>query len=692
MYKILLIAFIFFTQGFIQAQNLPSSYDLRDVNGHNYVSSVKAQQGGTCWTHGAMAAIEGNLILTGVWQQSGETGEPNMAEYHLDWWNGFNQFNNDDLSPPTGNGLSVHNGGDYRVTAAYLSRGEGAVRDIDAQIFVSAPILTDTSYHYFYCRDIEWYADGENSNRINIIKQKIIQYGVMGTCMCVGGFWTNGNIHYQPISDLNEPNHAIAIVGWDDNFQTPAEQPGAWLCKNSWGSGWGNNGYFWISYFDKHCGKQPQMGAVSLYNIEPNKYDHFYYHDYHGWRDEMPKCYEAINQFKSQKYEKLRSVSFYTAKDSISYRIIVARNFNFNHLTDTLNVKSGFINHLGFHTIDLDSITILSPSETFFIYLFLSDGGMPFDRTSEVPVLLGSTSRTSVTSTSKLSQSYFLDDLGIWKDLYTFDTSANFCIKGLSNYLLPDTCKKPQGDTSVCLGQGFSIYKIPKTNFTENYLWQLSPQNAGYIVNFDTIAHIYWNNSFSGSASLNVKGLNSSGNGAFSNSLLIKKHQLPEVYIGNDTSITSSQSITLTTTNNYTSYLWNTLNTSSSIIVSGNQFNPGIYSFSVLVTDSNNCMNSDTILITIIDDVNINENNSNAFSITPNPAHTDCIINLYSTVNQDISVNIYDMYRIIIKENFKVFAGQNTKKINISTLKDGIYIVVIKEKTKQYYKKLIISN
>ncbi|MDA7950772.1 MAG: lectin like domain-containing protein, partial [Pirellulaceae bacterium] len=368
-------------------------------------------------------------------------------------------FKNSDLpGDPKGTGMKIHAGGDYRVSAAYMSRGDGFVLSdkansdnvADKNWFQSAPEINDEGYQKFYARDIEWYVLGPGLEGISAIKRAIMRDGAIGTCYCSGRtFLSKDFIHYQPHSSPRDPNHSVAIIGWDDTKITSEEGkrpplPGAWLIKNSWGTNRGDNGYYWISYFDKHAAQHVELGAASFRNIEPLRYNSFYYHDYHGWRDSLTEVSRAFNAYTAEKDEEIVAASFYTSTNNVDYTVKIFGRFEDGLLLDELGSLSGTSEISGFHTVDLAEAVNIKKDDKFYVYVEFSNGGHAIDRTSYIPVLLGADEDKPkgpiVTSKASPGESYYYDGSS-WKDLYdykfdnpswgTFDKTANFCIKAL---------------------------------------------------------------------------------------------------------------------------------------------------------------------------------------------------------------------------------------------------------------------
>lgn len=96
------------------------------------------------------------------------------------------------------------------------------------------------------------------------IKQAIVKYGsVISSMIATASF----QVYAGGVYDLNDGsyvgpipqvNHVIQIIGWDD-------AQGAWLIKNSWGTGWGIGGFGWLAY------RTNGIGAYSIW-IEAQKY------------------------------------------------------------------------------------------------------------------------------------------------------------------------------------------------------------------------------------------------------------------------------------------------------------------------------------------------------------------------------------------------------------------------------------
>lgn len=412
------------------------AFDLRDAGGRVLLTSVKNQKGGTCWAHGTMAALESNLLVTGAWAAAGESGEPALAAYHLDWWNGFNdQFDAD--TAPDSIGLPIHEGGDYRMAAAYLSRGEGAVRAADAPTYQKPSPERSDAYHYFYARDIEWLAMGTSGDTVPIVKAALVSSGAVATVIGYqDAYYAQAtSSFYQPPDSTWEPSHAVTIVGWDDDRVTAAPGRGAWLVKNSWGTSWGEGGYFWVAYADKYAGREPDLGAVAFRNVEPMRYRAIYSHDYHGWRDTAAVS-DAFNAFVAKgaagERERIGAVSFYTASPGQPFTIRLHRRFENGALSELVAEKHGTAVFPGLHTVDLDAIVEVPAGERFFVELELPGGAQPVDRTSLLRRMMGTKARVTVASRASAGESFYRSASGAWKDLQGWDKSANFCIKALA--------------------------------------------------------------------------------------------------------------------------------------------------------------------------------------------------------------------------------------------------------------------
>jgi PKD repeat protein len=87
---------------------------------------------------------------------------------------------------------------------------------------------------------------------IDAIKTELMNRGPLITYfLATGSFSRWGSSHhspddYYPFEEADGANHAVIIVGFKDDLSI--ENGGYWICKNSWGTEWGYNGFFNIEY------------------------------------------------------------------------------------------------------------------------------------------------------------------------------------------------------------------------------------------------------------------------------------------------------------------------------------------------------------------------------------------------------------------------------------------------------------
>ena len=127
--------------------------------------------------------------------------------------------------------------------------------------------------------------DGKDFERI---KEAVFKYGGVHTAIYGEFADAQSSSHYYNKDKSSycyigseKPNHEIMIIGWDDNypkenFNMDLEGNGAFLCQNSWGEEFGDNGVFYVSYYDVNIGNH---NVVYTKIEETDNYDHIIVED-----------------------------------------------------------------------------------------------------------------------------------------------------------------------------------------------------------------------------------------------------------------------------------------------------------------------------------------------------------------------------------------------------------------------------
>jgi len=216
---------------FTATQAIPSSWDWRQMDG---VTPIKNQLTcGSCWAFATVGPIESSIRIRDA--QTVDLAEQWLVscnrELPLKWgcdggWFAFDYFiRKKDLCSQYGGVLEKY----FPYAAADLPCS-------------GCPYTRD---HYIDA----WYyiGDGISIPPIDQIKQAIMEFGPVGVGVFVTDPWYGygGGIYNNCIS-ATETNHAVTVVGWDDDFQGSGQ--GVWIVKNSWGKDWGDDGYMYIVY------------------------------------------------------------------------------------------------------------------------------------------------------------------------------------------------------------------------------------------------------------------------------------------------------------------------------------------------------------------------------------------------------------------------------------------------------------
>ena len=323
---------------------------------HGWDTSVKNQGSlGICWDYAVIAVLETAIKkATGV--------EVDLSENNLK--NLISKYS------PYGGGREPNAGGGAWDAASYIANSLGPVfESVDnTGAFGFSPLLMNT-YHVSNVVFTSRSRDAPLDN--DAIKEAVMKYGAIKIGIDAGA--GEGYNFYHNTS--TGTNHAVAIVGWDDNYAAsnfPNNCPGdgAWIVKNSWGPGTGKEGYIYVSYYDSAAAWGNMIYVIFNETI---RYSRVYQYDQsnHGMRDSGASNSWYKNTYTSVKDEGL--VAFSTFFDEItSWELSVYVGDELKHTQSGSSIAAGYF------TFNFGEVIPVAKGEEFTVVLKTNYTKLPY--------------------------------------------------------------------------------------------------------------------------------------------------------------------------------------------------------------------------------------------------------------------------------------------------------------------------
>jgi len=212
-------------------EHVPPVWDWRDVDGKDFTTPIKNQlqdKCGSCWAFGALAGLESCIK---IWNNNPDLDIDLSEQYMLS------------CSPGSCHGWY------WTLTLKWIKEN-GAILEL------CLPYEADDTIP---CEDKcpEWREQlvgidnyHKVSPTVSVIQSALVEYGPLPCTMEVyQDFYPNysGGVYKYTWGGLVF-GHCITIVGYNDTWG--GEDEGYWICKNSWGTDWGEDGWFRIAYHE----------------------------------------------------------------------------------------------------------------------------------------------------------------------------------------------------------------------------------------------------------------------------------------------------------------------------------------------------------------------------------------------------------------------------------------------------------